>query len=126
MRNATRNAALLLLTAIITGCAAADLTRKSTANRVCEVHGTEMTAKELPLLPGWRGYDSQMNFGTHVAFPHYDGPRWADTEFVLFPARSARDYVCPECTLAYEQFMAARPSRVTASTAYGPAHTAGR
>src|SRR3954471_13316552 len=119
MRTATHYTALVLMATLVTGCATADLTRDSSSQGVCELHGTDMTVKKLQLLPGWRGYDSKMNFGTHSAFPHYDGPRWAENELglssALFPPSHALDYVCPECTRAYQEFTASRAAATQSS-----------
>lgn len=99
--------ALTALALTLTGCAmSADLARYR--NDICEIHGSKMEAIDLKGLPGTSASLPNFTSARDTRFPHYGGPRWSgDTLF--YHAGTIRDYVCPQCTAAYNQWRAEHP-----------------
>lgn len=98
--------ALLLASALIAGCSPLDVaSHHSGPPPVCEVHHITMEVEIIQLTTGEIGYV----WGTYREplenkFPHhgdwvYDGERAYG-----FGPRKVRDFVCPECTVAFHGY----------------------
>jgi hypothetical protein len=94
------------LAALAAGCQTPDLTtRYPGTGAVCEVHRTAMQAEVLPVVSGEAVHRSGYLAAAQSQFPHH-GIQLFQSERPSLPvlARQARDYVCPQCTQAYQEY----------------------
>ena len=104
---------------LLAGCASTvDVTKYK--NNICEVHQLVMTVHEVECVSGNSCYMPDFRSAMHEQFPHHGWRRYSEDHFVLH-ARRLRDYVCPECTKAYEDWVARNPRKV-ASQGSAAAH----
>jgi hypothetical protein len=90
---------------LLVGCASAgNLARYESAT--CEVHNCAMTIQEVECYPGgFSGYLPQFSSAMRHQFPHHGRIHYSEDHGYLY-ARHLRTYVCPECTKAYDQWIA--------------------
>jgi len=100
----------ILMLAVTTAGCVTDLTRGRDYGDppVCEVHGSVMTKKKVPLID-YDLYGPEWALAMHRSFPHCDSPRRWDGDIAVY-GDSALDYVCPSCNQARDAwFIENRP-----------------
>jgi len=108
------------VTTLAAGCRTVDVaSRHSGAAPQCEVHGTVMAPEFIRVSPGETVYLRDYEQIAQTRFPHHGGVILnGESEFTYPFVRRIRDFVCPDCTAAYDEFW--RSPRFRTSQRGGP------
>lgn len=88
------------------GCRTVDVaSRHSGPPPKCEIHGAEMRPELIRVSSGEVVYLWYYHQIAQARFPHHGGSVFSgEREFRHTFVRRVRDFVCPDCTEAYEEF----------------------
>ncbi len=98
--------AIIAIAVFVIGCRSVDVaSRHSGPPPKCEIHGSEMRAEWIQVSSGEVVYMIAYLDDVKQRFPHHGGVILSgEREYRHEFERRVRDFVCPDCTRAYEAY----------------------
>jgi hypothetical protein len=94
-----------LIALLLTGCGTADIASRHTGPAPkCEVHGVTMTPELLKMSPGEIVYVNEYWKPTHEQFPHHGVWLYQGERPYGRASSNVRDFVCADCTEAFQNY----------------------